>query len=477
MFNLKKTLQKSAPNGQASTPRGQSSGTLEAGKFTALAAISAIALGAALSIQAPAAAQSSSSATDMFNLPDDISMLAETDPNNRKATARVNGNIITGTDIDHRVALTLDANGGKVSPEEMQGLRLQTLRNLIDETLQVQEATAQEMPVDAAEVDGSYARLAEGRFQLTPKEMDDYLTAIGSSSGSLKRQIQGELAWNRLTRRNISPFVNVSAGEVNELLAQLKASRGTVEYRIGEIFLSSNPTTREQVMTNASSIVEQLKQGGSFVAYARQYSEASTAATGGDLGWIQLPQLQNAILEEVAASLSPGQLAGPIDIPGGFSIMLLIDKRSIGMADPRDAILSLKQISLTFPAGTSTETAQARATAFAAGVLEMNGCGDANAKAAALGAETVDNDGIAVRALPDALQASILDLNIGQATPPFGSLEEGVRVLMLCGRDDPTSQAGPSFDQLMSQIEDERVNKRAQRYLRDLRRDAVIEYN
>jgi peptidyl-prolyl cis-trans isomerase SurA len=29
----------------------------------------------------------------------------------------------------------------------------------------------------------------------------------------------------------------------------------------------------------------------------------------------------------------------------------------------------------------------------------------------------------------------------------------------------------------MSQLENDRVNKRAQRYLRDLRRDAIIEYN
>ena len=54
---------------------------------------------------------------------------------------------------------------------------------------------------------------------------------------------------------------------------------------------------------------------------------------------------------------------------------------------------------------------------------------------------------------------------------------EGIRVLMLCGRDDPQAAGGPSFDELMSQMEDERINKRAQTYLRDLRRDAVIEYN
>jgi peptidyl-prolyl cis-trans isomerase SurA len=75
------------------------------------------------------------------------------------------------------------------------------------------------------------------------------------------------------------------------------------------------------------------------------------------------------------------------------------------------------------------------------------------------------------------LQEAMLKLSLGESTPPFGSVEEGVRVLMLCGRDDPQTAAGPSFDELMAQMEDDRVNKRAQTYLRDLRRDAVIEYN
>ena len=48
---------------------------------------------------------------------------------------------------------------------------------------------------------------------------------------------------------------------------------------------------------------------------------------------------------------------------------------------------------------------------------------------------------------------------------------------MLCGRDDPQAEKGPSFDELMAQMEDDRINKRAQMYLRDLRRDAIIEYN
>ena len=46
---------------------------------------------------------------------------------------------------------------------------------------------------------------------------------------------------------------------------------------------------------------------------------------------------------------------------------------------------------------------------------------------------------------------------------------------MICGRDevDPTA---PTFDQVYSQLNEARVNLRARRYLRDLRRDAVIDF-
>jgi peptidyl-prolyl cis-trans isomerase SurA len=446
--------------------------------FATLSA-AALLLGAyAVAAQDPAGETGATLSADTFNIPDNIVILGRNDLKLRRPTALVNGTIVTGTDVDQRVALLLAANEAKDVPEaEIQRLRLQVLRNLIDETLQIQEATAQEMTVTAEEVSATYSRLANDRFSRSVEALDAYLRSVGSSPQSLKRQIEGELAWDRLLRRNVAPFVNVSTEEVNELYQRLQASRGTAEYRIGEIFLSANPANRTAVSENAKRIVEQLRQGASFVAYARQFSEASTASVGGDLGWIRIEQLQNPQLEEVARQLQPGQLVGPIEIPGGFSILYLIDKRQVGMADPRDAVMSLKQISLDFPQGISQEDARQRAAAFAQAIQNIHGCGQADSAAAAIGAQVVTNDQITIRSLPEALQSALLELNVGQATPPFGSLDDGVRVLMLCGRDDPAPEAGPDRETLQSAMEDDRINKRAQRYLRDLRRDAVIEYN
>jgi peptidyl-prolyl cis-trans isomerase SurA len=411
-----------------------------------------------------------------LNLPANPVIFGKTDPHLRRATAIVNGEIITGTDIDQRLALIVSANGGKVPPEEMERLRLQVLRNLIDETLQIQEAKAANIDIDEDEVTQTFNRVAQQNFGQNPAALEKYLTGIGSASGSLKRQIKGELAWQRLLRRNVQPFINVSDGEVREMMDRLKAAKGTEEYRIGEIFLAATQETKPQVLANAQKILEQLKGGGSFVAYARQYSQSSSASVGGDLGWIRLAQLPPE-LSTPAAQMAPGQLVGPIELASGYSLLYLIDKRQVLTADPRDAVLSLKQISIAFPKGTPEKDAAGKAAAFAKAVKEIKGCGAADAAGVALGASVVANDQIRVRDLPTALQETILKLSVGETTPPFGSIEDGVRVLMLCGRDDPKVESGPNFEQLQSQMEDDRVNKRAQTYLRDLRRDAVIEYN
>jgi len=433
----------------------------------------ALALGTAGRAQETGTQENSASG---LSLPSNPQFFAKNDPNNRKATVVVNGEIITGTDVDQRVALIVSASGGKIGEEEIQRLKMQVLRNLMDETLQIQEAKVQKIEIEDSEVDASYARIARQSFGQDIKAMDAYLTKIGSSSNSLKRQIRGELAWQRLLRRNIQPFVNVSDEEVRDVIKRLEDSKGTEEYRVGEIFLSANSENREAVLQNTQKIMEQLKKGGSFAGYARQFSEASTGVVGGDLGWVRLGQLPNE-LSTALQGLQPNQLAGPIETRGGFSILLLIDKRQVLTADPRDALLSLKQVSITFPAGTTEAQATAKAKTFADAMAGARGCASVDEIAAGIGAEVIANDQIKARDLPGPLANMVLGLQLGQTTPPFGSIEEGVRVLMLCGRDDPKDASAPNFDQIQQQIEDERVQKRAQTYLRDLRRDAVIDYD
>jgi peptidyl-prolyl cis-trans isomerase SurA len=410
-----------------------------------------------------------------LDIPEGQQLFGKNDPNVRRATAQVNGEIITGTDIDHRLALIVAANENKLPPEELARFRAQILTNLIDETLQIQEAAANEIEVTDAEVNQYFDRVAQQNFNRPANEVEKYLVSIGASVATLKRQIKGELSWSRLLSRNVRPSANVSDDEVNAIIERIKATKGTTEYRLGEIYLAATPETLPSVQENARKIIDQLRQGGNFVAYARQFSEASTASVGGDLGWLSLAQLPQS-LATAAAGMNSNEV-NAVASPGGISILLLIDKRQVATSDPRDSVLSLKQIAINFPKGTTEAQVTPLIKTFSEETQRISGCGVADEMARKLGADVVNRDGIKIRELPAPLQQVMLDLQVGQSTPPYGSLEDGVRVFVVCGRDAPQEAASESFDEIMSRLEEERVNKRARIYLRDLRRDAVIEYN
>jgi peptidyl-prolyl cis-trans isomerase SurA len=408
-----------------------------------------------------------------LHLPENPEVFGAAMPSVIKATAIVNGDVITQTDVDQRLALLAIANGNEIPADQVETLRQQVLRNLIDETLQIQAAKADKIEIKKSDIDRTVARVASNVKQ-SPEQLGDYLLSHGSSLGSLRRQIEGEIAWQRLQRDKIESGVSVGDDEVKAVLDKMNASKGTEEYRVGEIFLASTPYTQEQTLQNATKILDQLKNGASFAGYARQYSEASTAAVGGDLGWVRPEQLPTP-LATALRSMGPGTISDPIPVPGGVSIIAVQDTRKTLTPDPRDAVLSLKQISINFPKGTTRQQAEPIVARFADAAKNIGGCGGTDKIAADFHGEVVQSDQVKMRDLPTTLQQMMLPMQVGQATQPFGSLEEGVRVLVICGRDEPDSTA-PTYDDIYSQLNEERVNMRSRRYLADLRRDAVIEF-
>jgi peptidyl-prolyl cis-trans isomerase SurA len=443
----------------------------------AFLAVAALGFAAGTSAIAQQSAQTGAStapnSTSALKLPQNPQLFGQAIPAIIKATAIVNNEVITQTDVEQRLALLAIANGGQIPADEVDRLRQQVLRNLIDETLEVQAAKAEKITIKPADIDKTITRVA-GNVKQTPDQLAALLEQNGSNIRSLRRQIEGEIAAQRLQRAKIESTVSVGEDEVKAVIAKVEASKGSEEFRVGEIYLPATTGTEQQVMAEANRIIEQLKGGASFQAYARQYSQSSSAAVGGDLGWMRPEQLPEPIAN-VLRTMVPGTISNPIPNSGGVSIIAVQDARKILTRDPRDAVLSLKQVSVAFPKGTTREQAEPILARFAEAAKNVGGCGGAEKIAADFHAEVVSSDQVKMRDLPPALQQLMMPMQVGQATQPFGSIEEGVRTLVICGRDevDPTA---PSYDEVYNQLNDERMNTRWRRYLRDLRRDAVIEF-
>ncbi len=96
-----------------------------------------LALGLALAT-AGFAQQDTPSSISTLNLPQNPQVFGSPLPSVIKATAIVNGEVITQTDIDQRLALLAIANNAPIPADQVDRLRQQVLSNLIDETLQIQ---------------------------------------------------------------------------------------------------------------------------------------------------------------------------------------------------------------------------------------------------------------------------------------------------------------------------------------------------
>ncbi len=404
--------------------------------------------------------------------PGQIDVVGRNDPRVRKAAAIVNGSVVTDLDVDQRLNLALAASGTRLPPEEQARLRAQVLRNLIDEKIQIAEAKEHEVTIDDTQIKEYFGQVSRN-FRQTPEQFAEFLKANGSSKQSLMDQIKAELAWSRLLRRRVEPLVNVGDDEVNSIIDKLKASKGKDEFRLSEIFLPATTENEADVQSLATRILEQIKRGGSFVVFARQYSEASTAAVGGDRGWVSAAQLDPTLAVPVAG-LSAGQIAGPIRAPGGFYLLLLNEKRKTLAADPLDAVLTLKQVSIPFSEGMTQDQAEAIVQKLNLASRGTTGCGRAEEMAKPLNGKVLDLPPTRIRELPEGLHKELEALKIGQPTQPFGTAKDA-RVLILCGRDD-AQEAEPNYDEVYAQINEQRVGLMARRYLRDLRRDAVVDY-
>ena len=110
----------------------------------------------------PAQVRTAASDDQSLRLPENPQVFGAAMPSVVKATAIVNGEVITQTDIDQRVALLGDRQWRPDSCRGGPTAAAAGLRNLIDETLQIEAAKPEEIEVKPAEIDRTVARVAAG---------------------------------------------------------------------------------------------------------------------------------------------------------------------------------------------------------------------------------------------------------------------------------------------------------------------------
>lgn len=420
--------------------------------------------------------------------------LAATGPVNSALTqeaqgiaAVVNDEVISAYDLEQRVALIVSSTGVDGTGEAGKRLREQVLRTLIDEKLQMQEAKRLEIVADPKEVEETLNGIAE-QNNMNTEQLRETLAKGGVSIEALIMQIQAEIAWADLVRKKFMARVAPGDEQVDEVLARMQANAGRPEYLVAEIFLGvESPDDDEEVRRGALRLVEQLQQGAPFNAVARQFSQAATAATGGDLGWVSEGQL-SAELDKALATAKPGQTTEPLRAGGGYYILLLRDKRSASAGGLSGVEVDVRQVMfpymdeaqsgkrMTVNNPSSAHPAAARAIARSQASLPPGvNCENFKKTVDELGSSALGDGGKMMLAdVPHLFRDTAEKIGIGILSEPLLS-PQGVHRLMVCQREEFQSKLPPR-DVVEARLNQEALALRARRYLRDLRRDAVVEF-
>ncbi|WND02342.1 peptidylprolyl isomerase [Temperatibacter marinus] len=387
----------------------------------------------------------------------------------------VNDQPLTSFDINQRLALVVAVSGGVKTQEEFEKLRTQVIESMIDEILQLQEAQEYKINIPQAQLDDYFAQRAS-QINMTAEQYEQALVSIRSSKATMMRQMEAEIAWSQIVNGLLGQSVAVSDEEVDATIERIKANKGKYEYRLGEIVLLVRNTAQEEnVKTNAMQIVSQLRSSKEvrFPDVARNISASSTAAVGGDLGWIIESELAPEIFDAIK-DLDLGQYSDPVRTAGSYKVFMLSNRRRVLSADPMDVQVSLKQIYMTTEDLTDPEKEKKFRDILPILKAEQPGCGQVEKYAERAGSTNKTEVGIvAFKQMTSDLLNGLRHLKDGEASN-FIKLDDGERIMFICGRTVPEI-ADPDFDAIFAQIENQRLSMRARRHLRDLRREAIVD--
>ena len=396
------------------------------------------------------------------------------DTNEDAIVAVVNGGIITRRDVDNRSRLFALSTGLPISPEVQARLRPQITRQLIDEKLRMQEIQSRHIVITPTQIAAAIAGI-EKRNNMQPNALRDHLEKDGVSLTTLIDQLRVQLGWTQVLRENLGMRARVSNSAVAQRQAALKREAGQPEYNVSEIFIPvEDPKHDQTALTFAQTVIKQLRAGAPFPIVAAEFSQAQTALQGGALDWVQADALDPQVLE-IVQQMPAGAISNPIRVAGGYDIVTLLGKRTIG--NQIATLLDLRQAFVPFtstlnPQAPTAQQQQALARAQSIS-SHATSCNDLEKANAAAGNVRPANPGQVQLAALNPQMRDVLDkLKPGQATKPLVSTD-GIAIIMVCSRDTK-NLADRTPDQIADAILDERVEQVSRQADRDLHRRASI---
>jgi hypothetical protein len=161
--------------------------------------------------------------------------------------------------------------------------------------------------------DSLTAQLASAKkVKVTDKEVNDLITQLYDRYGgkdTLLKTLKDIYGWN--------------INDLKSVVRKQLLSKNLEEK------VTADPAVDAAAKSKAQGVVKDLKGGADFTVVAKKSSQASDAASGGDLGFFTKGQLPDE-LQKAAEALQPGQVSDPVKDQYGYEILKVVEKKDDG---------------------------------------------------------------------------------------------------------------------------------------------------
>ncbi|HEX5422873.1 MAG TPA: SurA N-terminal domain-containing protein [Candidatus Acidoferrales bacterium] len=268
--------------------------------------------------------------------------------------AVVNGTQIMRQQVEKTYRSSMPADSPPPSQAEALSMKLRIVEELINTEILLQRAREVNLMATDAEVEQNFAKT---KTPLSNDEFERKLQQSGLTVDDLKSEIRRRLSIQKLLNREVTAKINISDAQIAGFYGRNKSQFDLPEpeYHVAEIVITPNPNTPAHNRKNdkaisdatagskAAMLAKELTNGADFTQLAMDYSEDSSASTGGDLGYNPESSFSRSdpLLKHAVLSMKVGQVSAPLHLKDGrYVILKLLGKEPAGQRELSDVHVS-----------------------------------------------------------------------------------------------------------------------------------------
>lgn len=381
--------------------------------------------------------------------------------------ASVNDQVISHSDVRNRMRWMLLRFPEPPQDEKiLLEIQSQALESLIDEKIQAQEfrKLVKDQEISGPELDEAVDDVAR-QYRMNREQFTEALRQAGIPMEHIRDMEKASISWNALIRGRYYKTVRVSELRIDEMLHRLKTNLDKPQYRIAEIFLyAPDQASRDLAKTRAATLIQNIQQGADFQTLAQQFSAAPSASAGGDLNWLSPGDMRPEVADAVLKAPTPPVILPPIESEGGVYVIALTGKRE--PSDPTKAlILDMEQLVASGEGSTAKlEAAKANAKSCEGLTKALEGVE---------GVTRTPMKNLGLSQIAPQYRTPLEGVQANQSTPLIDLPDGGKMVFFVCATRSGDADL-PTRAEIKDRLFNQELTLVAERYLRDLKREATI---